>query len=38
MRFLMAPVATTNVGKLNGENVTKESLKTLIQDKTSPVT
>jgi hypothetical protein len=28
----------TIVGKLNGENVTKESLKTLIQDKTSPVT
>merc|ERR1712178_661966 len=35
------PAATrpkTIVGKLNGENVTKESLKTLIQDKTSPVT
>merc|ERR1712147_237130 len=33
-----APSKATNVGKLNGENVTKESLKTLIQDKTSPVT
>jgi len=28
----------TIVGKLNSENVTKEALKTLIQDKTSPVT
>jgi len=33
-----APVATTNVGKLNGENVTKEALKNLIQDRTMPVT
>jgi hypothetical protein len=32
------PVATTNVGKLNGENVTKEALKNLIQDRTMPVT
>jgi hypothetical protein len=26
------------VGKLNGENITKESLKNLVTDKTSPVT
>jgi hypothetical protein len=31
------PVAATTVGKLNGENVTKEALKNLIQDRTSPV-
>jgi len=28
----------TIVGKLNGENITKESLKNLVVDKTSPVT
>jgi len=33
-----APSAATNVGKLNGENVTKEALKNLIQDRTMPVT
>jgi hypothetical protein len=32
-----APVQTTNVGKLNGENVTKEALKNLIQDRTQPL-
>lgn len=32
------PSTATNVGKLNGENVTKEALKTLIKDSTSPVT
>ena len=32
-----APVQMTTVGKLNGENVTKEALKNLIQDRTSPV-
>ena len=33
-----APVLATTVGKLNGENVTKEALKNLIQDRTMPVT
>ena len=33
-----APQAATLVGKLNGENITKEALKNLIQDTTSPVT
>jgi len=32
------PVQMTTVGKLNGENVTKEALKNLIQDRTMPVT
>jgi hypothetical protein len=32
------PVEATTVGKLNGENVTKEALKNLIQDRTMPVT
>jgi len=32
------PSTATNVGKLNGENVTKEALKNLIGDSTSPVT
>merc|ERR1719393_1031212 len=31
------PVEATTVGKLNGENVTKEALKNLIQDRTMPV-
>jgi len=33
-----APSKATNVGKLNGENVTKEALKNLIQDRSMPVT
>merc|ERR1712070_1010350 len=33
-----APQQMTTVGKLNGENVTKEALKNLIQDRTMPVT
>merc|ERR1712070_879999 len=33
-----APVLATTVGKLNGENVPKEALKNLIQDRTMPVT
>jgi hypothetical protein len=32
------PVEATTVGKLNGENVTKEAIKNLIQDRTMPVT
>lgn len=31
------PVQTTAVGKLNGENVTKEALKNLLQDRTQPL-
>jgi len=30
--------ASTNVGKLNGENVTKEALVNLITDSDSPIT
>jgi len=30
--------AATNVGKLNGENVTKEALVNLIRDSDSPIT
>merc|ERR1712110_1003429 len=33
-----APSKATNVGKLNGDNVTKEALKNLIQDRSMPVT
>jgi hypothetical protein len=36
-KTVTGPVAATTVGKLNGENVTKEALKNLIQDRTSPV-
>merc|ERR1719333_1479834 len=33
-----APGKGTNVGKLNGENVTKEALVNLIRDTDSPIT
>ena len=33
-----SPSEATNVGKLNGENVTKEALKNLVNDRTMPVT
>jgi len=36
--FDHAPSVKQIVGKLNGENITKQSLKNLVTDKTSPVT
>merc|ERR1719230_128978 len=33
-----APSSATNVGKLNGENITKEALVNLVRDSDSPIT